>query len=633
MGIIESLGLAFFTLMSGLEDPHPGGTANLKPDWVVEKAWEAQEGNFILEARSTKIVEFCKENQKGFIKFPGLLNAHEMRLDGKLIYSKGDPTFNEVETFYGLPVLKCSTLQAGTELHWKVIAGGACYATVAYAPMRYTQTPLHNFFGEIAYIVAFGALLLFGIFSSLIFRGRAPNKTVMAYALACFFFSSYFLACVAGYVGISIPAVTANKWSDISIYMGTFLFIYAIQSIGLSLKRGTMIVYFANLLIGLSIISLSKNLDGEQLGSISIMILTIFLPLFYWIRVTYNMIRTRNNAMSMKLQVLGLGLYSFALINEALMVTVAIPTVPLISLGAVGGLLFIGLGINTKINETYKERDYLRSNLEAEVERQTAEIRNKTSQLQTAMNELKSTQAELVHSAKLASLGTLAAGIAHEINNSLNYVNGALAPLERMITGDPQKADPKKINNLVAIMKEGLQLTFEIIKSLKNYTGLNQAALKDLNLKELVDSVLTILKTKLRDKFETTVEVDEKLKVFGSIVGLNQVLMNLVSNSIDAMPDGGKLTITAQDMDDEWAVLQVTDNGSGIPQEIRDRIFDPFFTTKDVGSGTGLGLHIVKSEVEKQGGRLELTSEPGKGTTFKIFLHKKGNENQMKGAA
>src|SRR5690606_7027692 len=132
-----------------------------------------------------------------------------------------------------------------------------------------------------------------------------------------------------------------------------------------------------------------------------------------------------------------------------------------------------------------RERDYLRKNLEFEVEQKTRSLSIKTSELEQALATLRSTQAELIQSAKMASLGTLSAGIAHEINNSLNYVNGALAPLAALIKKAPEHAGTAKIQTLLGVMTNGLELTFSIIKSLRSYSGLNQAKLKEHQVKEL----------------------------------------------------------------------------------------------------------------------------------------------------
>ncbi|MEK7357527.1 MAG: HAMP domain-containing sensor histidine kinase, partial [Bdellovibrionota bacterium] len=319
-----------------------------------------------------------------------------------------------------------------------------------------------------------------------------------------------------------------------------------------------------------------------------------------------------NRSRSQWLQFFALGSFVLAVVNEMFAVTGLIHSSPMLPFGFMAGVMFLALSVNVKVIEAYGERDYLRKNLEKEVERKTAELK-------AAMTELKTTQAELVHSAKLASLGTLSAGIAHEINNSLNYVNGALQPLEKIFDRTAPSSDKEKISKLIAVMKDGLSLTLDIVKSLRTYTGLNQAKFNDVNIAQVVNSSLTILRNRIRGRITIESNVAADLTVHGSVVGLNQIFMNLISNAVDAMSEGGTLTISGE-RQGEFAHLVVKDSGVGMPKEVLDRIFEPFFTTKEVGSGTGLGLYIVRQEVQRHKGELKVESVPGKGTTFHITL-------------
>jgi C4-dicarboxylate-specific signal transduction histidine kinase len=258
-------------------------------------------------------------------------------------------------------------------------------------------------------------------------------------------------------------------------------------------------------------------------------------------------------------------------------------------------------------------------------------VQEKTKHLEEALIQLKSTQAELVQSARLASLGTLSAGIAHEINNSINYVNGALGPLEKKVHKLVPPEERAMIDKLFAAIKEGTSLTVDIVRSLRNFTGLNQAEYKSVDLSQVVHSVLTILKNKAKD-VSVKVTFPENPSIMGNITGLNQIFMNLISNSLDAMDKEEKtITINCQDLGNKISIV-VEDNGSGIPKAVIDRIFDPFFTTKDVGQGTGLGLHIVAKEIEKHGGKISVQSFEGKGTRFDIELSK-GSESFEQGRA
>ena len=291
------------------------------------------------------------------------------------------------------------------------------------------------------------------------------------------------------------------------------------------------------------------------------------------------------------------------------MVTGVIQSYTVANICCMFGFMFYAFTVNERIVDTYIERDYLRDYLEHEVDRKTA-------QLEKAMNTLQLTQADLVQSAKLASLGTLAAGIAHEINNSLNYVSGAIKPIEKILRNIDLGESKVKIEALFNAASEGLSLTFSIIKSLKNYTGLNQAKFNDVSVYETLKSVEKLIHSNLR-QVELKIEVPQELRIFGNVVGLNQIFMNLIGNAVDAMEGKGSITIRSVETSDLTVIL-ITDTGKGIEDGVMERIFEPFFTTKDVGKGTGLGLHIVMTEVKRHHGNISVESAPDKGTTFRL---------------
>jgi signal transduction histidine kinase len=279
-------------------------------------------------------------------------------------------------------------------------------------------------------------------------------------------------------------------------------------------------------------------------------------------------------------------------------------------IGVISGIFLLALSANQQIENTYKERDSLLLSLESKVQ-------EKTKDLNQAMENLKQSQAELIQSAKLASLGTLSAGIAHEINNSINFVNGAIIPLEKKVLKHIPEDEKASISKLFNVIKHGTDLTVQIVRSLRNFTGLNQASFREINVAEVVNSVTTILRSKLTP-IKLNVNIENGLNFEGSQVGVSQALMNIITNSIDALPEiNPEITIEGKTLFDTIE-LKITDNGSGIPKSLINRIFDPFFTTKQVGKGTGLGLFIVKKEVDRHNGYIKIESEPSSGTTFTL---------------
>jgi C4-dicarboxylate-specific signal transduction histidine kinase len=177
-------------------------------------------------------------------------------------------------------------------------------------------------------------------------------------------------------------------------------------------------------------------------------------------------------------------------------------------------------------------------------------------------------------------------------------------------------------------MNDGLKLTEQIIINLKTYSS-RTGTVSYEELLPIVENVLALLKPKLKEKVTVALNIPPDFQVEMDRVCVTQVLSNLIDNACDAMESNSDeriLTIAAQWNESHWT-LAVTDNGAGIPENIRSQIFDPFFTTKPVGKGTGLGLYIVRSEMAKRGGKIETLTEAGKGTTVILqFAHSSHKE-------
>ncbi len=599
--------------------------------WNIEKKWETVGSYYLFTASSDSILKDCDGHPDNFLQFPPIIHgSHYVLVDGKVISTFGEKSFDSYRSFYGAPLLKCADVPKVGHLEWQVYSYTRYFARINFLPKVVVSKPLYNFFAESFNIIAAGGIYLLGIFCLLFFLGKAPNDITVSLVLSCFGFSNYFFSAGAGILGIDAKMLTMHKFADISVLFGIGIFVNALRIEGI-LSWKLYRLYFFNILIACLIILFGSSGDVIQVGTTLPMPFTVGIVVYSLVKLFKRMKGTRKDKTAI-FQAASFTWFVVSVCNEIFVVTGLVHGIPLLSIGMMGGMLFFALAVNIQIISAYEERDYLRSNLENEVVRQTAEIRTKSEQLEAAMSELKHTQAELVQSAKLASLGTLSAGIAHEINNSLNYVNGSLVPLEKIISKIPEGQDKSKILQLVSVMKEGLNLTLEIIKSLRNYTGLNQAKFKELSVQEVVKSVLTILRNKLRDKIEIEEDIDANAVVFGSVVGLNQVFMNLISNAVDAMAEGGHLRIIAKTLTDDEVQIEITDTGRGIDSKDLNRIFEPFFTTKEVGKGTGLGLYIVSNEVKRHRGTLNVKSEVGKGTTFTVRLPRKYDERLERAA-
>ncbi len=274
---------------------------------------------------------------------------------------------------------------------------------------------------------------------------------------------------------------------------------------------------------------------------------------------------------------------------------------------------------------------------EARAARELAETRaelvealeRKNLELTHAYRDLQTAQSQLVQSAKLASLGELVAGVAHEINNPLAFVISHLATVRRSaakvdavvrsaLTQDLLATWQRALDRL-AEMDTGLFRMRDLVLKLRTFSRLDEGERKVVSIRECVESLLTILGHRFKERIEVRTQYGEPdlLDCYPSL--LTQAVMNLVANAIDAIAERGLITI-ATGADGDTFLISVTDTGMGIPENMRDRIFDPFFTTKPVGQGTGLGLSITYSIVRKHGGTLSLMPAEGGGSVASIRL-------------
>ncbi|MBL8058288.1 MAG: PAS domain S-box protein [Anaerolineales bacterium] len=240
--------------------------------------------------------------------------------------------------------------------------------------------------------------------------------------------------------------------------------------------------------------------------------------------------------------------------------------------------------------------------------------------VQTDITERKQTQAWILNAQKLADLGTLAAGVAHEMNSPLQVITGVSQSLQRRLD-DNQLAPDYLRRNLDVIHRNGWRCA-EIVRSLHTYARVSGGAAAAADLNELVRDTLLLVEHQLRSWSNITVVTDLAADLPPLLCDRNQivqVLINLMTNARDAMAEGGEIKIsTSHEPAAGQVVLQVSDTGAGIPENLRSKIFDPFFTTKPVGKGTGLGLSIVAGIVRAYGGEISLESALGRGTTFLV---------------
>lgn len=314
------------------------------------------------------------------------------------------------------------------------------------------------------------------------------------------------------------------------------------------------------------------------------------------------------------------------------------------------------LAVSLENERLVKEQNVL---LEQKVDERTRELTESNDSLQTTLDHLKETQSQLVEAEKMASLGQLTAGVAHEINNPINFVTSNVAPLrrdmdmlwdalntfEKMAISDEMSVTEKsklisdykdeldldyikvEVEFLLKGMHEGASRTAEIVKSLRVFSRVDENTLKFADINEGVESTMVILNTLVKDRIQVVKSYGDIPMVECYAGKLNQVFLNIITNAIYAIEkkftanSGGVLNIETGLLDEGASVfIKISDNGIGIPEDIKHKIFEPFFTTKDVGEGTGLGMSIAYTTIDKHKGKIIIDTEIGRGTTFNVII-------------
>jgi signal transduction histidine kinase len=232
--------------------------------------------------------------------------------------------------------------------------------------------------------------------------------------------------------------------------------------------------------------------------------------------------------------------------------------------------------------------------------------------LLTSQDELEKTREQVFQSEKMAAIGRLAAGIAHEVNNPL----GGMRNCVKSMTESPE--DPELRSRYLDLIDKGLQRISYTVRQLLNFSRKEPLSLRTVNIDEIIRECFDLLEYQLKNiDLRLDLNLTDTQQI--DVEALKQILVNLALNAIHAMPGGGALTVRTEESDN-GTTITVADTGTGIKQEDLPNIFDPFFTTKNVGEGTGLGLSVTFSLVKKMGGTITVDSSPGKGAIFTFSI-------------
>jgi signal transduction histidine kinase len=428
--------------------------------------------------------------------------------------------------------------------------------------------------------------------------------------------------------------------------------------------------------IGLFCVSMVLSLIGKRADSFKLMQADTGLASLFALFISYKIYRADYRPARFFLlswSILLVGAIVFVLKDFGVL-PYNIVTTYAIQIASVAEIVLLSFALADKINIFRKEKEEsqaqtveaLKENeriireqnvvLEAKVTERTHELKIANEDLSTAMTELKEAESQLVESEKMASLGQLTAGIAHEINNPINFVTSNVKPLgrdvlilieaidamEKISIGNGSATEKQKqiedykteidfdylkmeIDQLLGGINEGASRTAEIVKGLRIFSRLDEDDLKHADLNEGLDSTLIITNNLLG----AGIKIEKnyaKLPLIECYPGkLNQVFLNIISNAIYAIKkkigeNGGGLLNIATTYDDNNVFVKIADNGTGMDENTKRRLFEPFFTTKDVGEGTGLGMSIAYNTINKHNGQIIINSELGEGSEFIIKL-------------
>lgn len=523
----------------------------------------------------------------------------------------------------------------------------------------------------------YAGIILIMILYNLFISFTVKDSSYLFYIIYIFFVGltqATFQGYAFKYLWPGSPWLAINSSVLVPFFSGITTALFLIRF--LQTKKNTPVLHNGILFfIGLYIITLSVWFSGYHTQSIKSLQTLALLGSLYFLFVA-NAIRRKGSRPALFFLIA----YTIFLLAVVIFVLRNFNLVPfnmftsyILEIGSVIQITLLSFALADKINIYRKDKEQSQEQalqiskenerlireqnieLETQVNIRTEELQKSNYALNDTLKDLKEAQSQLVDAEKMAGLGQLTAGIAHEINNPINFVTSNIKPL-RMDINDLydviakyEQIDPEKdialqldevagfkrqidfeyikteINSLLSGIGDGANRTAEIIRSLKNFSRLDESDTKPVDINEGLESTLILLRSTIPENIEVVKDLHTLPQVECLPGKINQVFMNLITNAIQAIKtkkdtsNKEQLCISTKDMGDS-VQISIRDTGPGMTEEIKQKIFEPFFTTKEVGEGTGLGLSIVFSIIEKHKGNIEVITSVNSGTEFIITL-------------
>ena len=445
--------------------------ADFRSDWKISREWEYDGAGYVFQATSARIAELCSQDPNGSIEFPRVIHsAHRMTVNSHVIFQQGDFDFNKASPFYEQPVVSCLSFPPGSTVEWEVSSYSKYFARFQTTPKLVSGHSFRNFFNVDAAMISTGVLFVLSLLSLFLFSKRVSSGLLASIFIGCIGSAGYLLNCANSRFGLPLTMLESHKIADLCLWISAYFFFFGFYVEGL-IPRWIAMLFGCSVVAGMTIIATGSTGSQVQLGTM--------IPMIPYLIIACLSAKSQFEALhgfriggQNVVRLFSVSAFLLSGLNDLSAIAGVTEANFSLPICYVGAFFAMSVAVNRDIDRTYQERDSLLGDLEKKVT-------EKTQHLSEALSSLKTTQAELIQSAKLASLGTLSAGVAHEINNSINYVSGALKPLEKRLKILIPEADQPQISKLLDAIKEGTSLTVGIVQSLRVYTGLNQAKFKE----------------------------------------------------------------------------------------------------------------------------------------------------------